>query len=489
MQRHKKKHNKQTSTNGNQRCLYTFITKSFAIALLIVAYKLISQTDDQDQAHTNHLDTTPKTLDTAQQLLAVFESKNIETTLVELEQQQDTINVTALSPYEMKLQELRKKSPFNTWLKQLYPVKVDPRIIDTVTNIETARKKCVQAFIEILEETSFFPNLLSKPNLRIVLIPPDIGYSQHSYGVYSFTENMIGIVYSPDITANEYKRALKNEFFSHQVAERNILNGVAQDKSQIILPFLRKNSNIDEKAFEKFVTTLIKAKEELKQYKNLLARKPTGSQEEKKINDFLLIVKNYSPKTYYLSEEEFNTAVKLGVSTEPDSHGYFTSGIHHPQDLPLSYGYQQGSKIFYTHGKDETPRSKAIALLSDVQMQLSALEDKAGPYFKKVKAQKLTELASFIAELPTTIQKFLFPDFYDYMCEFFATDKNSHTHKKYFSESITRENEGMFLSKDKKPSNFFQPSPQTGSVKQPSKQKHTTTQCPPSEKHYRHGAR
>jgi len=314
---------------------------------------------------------------------------------------------------EKKLEALQKKSP-----KQLWPkVQADGRLPNS-RSISKALVLCNEALKEILEEPGLFPNLLSLKNLKIILLPEDILFSEHSYGAFSLKHNQIGIAYKNYYTKANYKQALRNELFSHQVMEQNLkMQNPDYDSLQLKKSFSPKSLTI----------IMDETKHVISTYKKIIDRgiENLPEQEKSKLNPLLEVASEYEPKPHFLDPESFQTALKLDVVHK--SGNFFESGSRHPASLPKAFGKKQNKQYIYQHCKlEDTSFNKLSCLINDLYMAFAAIENPEGPYSERSFSDKERELASFIAELPMSIQKILFPDFVTYMCEFFTEEPGGH---------------------------------------------------------------
>lgn len=454
MKKNKSTKTSKASKQSNQNYYYGIAAGTLTLAFIAMIYRL-SQNSNETVVTHSHASSNDELSST---LPFILQSQEIAF---------ENIKANQLLECESKLNYIRKQSLFPNWL-QTYTVKVDPRLNDHENNIKKAQQLCKQAFQEIIAEESFFPNLFPPTlrNLEIILINANTAHNRDSIGVYSLKSNQIGIVYKPDNTIHDYKKALKNEFFAHQVAARNIINQLpvysSDDGANI---FLKKSGKIDEAAVQKFELIFNTIKQSIEQYKRLLAKPSTH--EKNKRDTVIQLAKDYVPKTFYSDKEEFEMALKLHVITQPDEDGYYTSGANYPKHLPLSYGRKVGDKITYTHCKDETPESKAVALFADLTMQLNALESTNGPYYKKNKADKLNEFASSMSELPTKLLKNLFGNYYQCMCDFFSndqTDKAKQFKEFYQQASTEATKEKIYSTNNNNKPNFFKPQPKQPNI-------------------------
>lgn len=142
------------------------------------------------------------------------------------------------------LQMDHKKQPVTSeWIVK-FNVFNDDRIEDTASFIQAENEKCRQAFLELLKEESIFPNIQPLNKFQIVLLPDT--FLQSSAGGYWNKGYTIGINYRRHLTIPEYKRIIRNEYFSHQVQMHNELNGVeVEDIKLLSIPFLNMNGTID----------------------------------------------------------------------------------------------------------------------------------------------------------------------------------------------------------------------------------------------------
>jgi len=363
-------------------------------------------------------------------------------------------NIITSPPLE-QLIRLRSQSPLNHLISSL-PIYVNYNVEDDGFHLRQVQTNCQLAFKEMIEETSFFPHLLQTETITILLITPADAYDQNSKGIYDPTHDVIGIVYRRGATVSDCKNALKNEFFSHQVAARNKLNGIkTKDQSYISLPCLDQNGGIDKAEFEKFKDAIEAGQNRIKYYRRLLNRKSLSNKARDELRKLQGSVNQYTPTTYSITLNQFKQALELGVLTEPDGNGYFQYGENHPKNLPLFYGQLHDGKVTYQHCRDNFSDEKMKAFIGDFIMRLEGLDSPDGPYGNMSKEKKLAEFGSFVSELPDELMKLVFPEFYDYMLNFFIREIKHENHNRSINYKSKSSSQISNSGKEKRLSNFF----------------------------------
>lgn len=389
-----------------------------------------------------------------------------------------------LSQCENELTLIRANSTFSSELNN-FRIYADDRIKDESKNIDKEASKCRKAFEEMLNEESYLPNLLNSNKLKVALLPGSI--TGGSYGIYSPKTTTIGIRYKRGTPLYLYKRYLRNEFFSYQVQTRNELNGlITEDPKKSPLLFLNRDFSINNKKLTQFEQALNNGREKVEYCKKYLLNYSADKDSSSPCETLLVLAADYKPNLYFMPGDGFQLALKYGLVTPLDENNKFHSGPNLPKHLPKGYGYKKNNEFVYCYAKDNSTLSKAIALVGDISTQFDALEDPDSPYVHLTKAEKLTEMASFISEYPKAIQKFFFRDTCNLLCEFFTQEnKNNNKLNSYLS---LEQNEVKKSVKENKNSFFFtEDNPKKNN--QPTKQQHTSTKKPSSAKKHHFSAR
>ena len=128
--------------------------------------------------------------------------------------------------------------------------------------------------------------------------------TQHSYGFFESSTNMIAIAYKDYCTKNDYKKALLNELFSHQVMEQNLK--MKNSKSKWNLQLTVSSSP------EMLTNIMEEARRIVDDYKFMIARglKNLNEEENLRLNSLMEVVNDYEPRKFPMSPEEYQRAIK-----------------------------------------------------------------------------------------------------------------------------------------------------------------------------------
>ncbi len=313
-----------------------------------------------------------------------------------------------------KLQLLQKNNR-KTW--ETYHIKYDRSLKKTVKAEEIwyAQKECEKALAQVLSEPSMFP-FIPTPDLDIMLIPASIYEDAYGDidGIFEF-DNAIGIVFKHGNTYEDYAKVLKNELFHQQVFAKNKAIGAPIERT--VLPFLDKQGNIDNYLLKKYEKAINMGKRAIDNYKLLLEKKKLSQQEQKKLTNFLKLTDSYIPYTHTKNLAGFNILVERKVM-RIDANGKISTGINYPANGPKIYdGKILGDRVYFTFCPQQSPRGRAIALISDINAFFNHIDHP--PYSNMPKEHRLKEIGSFLAEFKAEVLEYLFPDFNDYMCNYF----------------------------------------------------------------------
>lgn len=336
-----------------------------------------------------------------------------------------------------QLNNIAKQTPLIHWPEVL----PDSRLAKSQL-ISKALANCNQALREILEEYRF-PNLLSQKNLRILLVSPEFLSSPASRGSFLPDQNIIGIAYKRYHTSKDYKTILLNELFSHQVMEQNLKMknpGSNLNYDQLISLQLKKSS-----VPESLTTILKKIHGRITSLKSSLDHGNLPEHftlESGQIVPLLEIAKDYNPMKDALDLKTFELSLQMNAMRKSKRDNEFESaGSDHNSafsaplinaarsaqmpnsqlaaQLPKVYGKKIAGQFIFQHCElDNTPLARARCLINDLHMMFQSMYHPV--YAEKEMAEQEHELASFISELPLSIQTALFPEFAAYMCKFFT---------------------------------------------------------------------
>ena len=281
---------------------------------------------------------------------------------------------------------------------------------------------CDDAIYEILSENSWiardqFINDIHTRSLQIILAAPETSYDSSSMGSYSIKHRQIVISYKPGLVKDNYKMALLNELMSHLAVMSNKRCDIATNEYQLMsVPFLKKDGAVDLSLQKKFENTINLGVKRLEQVKVLLEKKTEklSISEHNLLLQFLVAAKSYTPRTSYASLDSFGGRKKFNEMIAMFFHqdrGYLEPG-------PNMYGtpFFRGKIVgdyFISHQTHSTRSAvgKLRGFLADFEQSRTSMNVKEGPYAKLASHYKISEFASFIAELPKPLLKLFFPEF------------------------------------------------------------------------------
>ncbi len=303
----------------------------------------------------------------------------------------------------------------------------------TIEKLLKAQTNADKALQDLYQDNSFFcfvDSVNHKP-LDIILIPESLTPDVHLGGLYNIHERKIGILFKDYLKQSDYLKILRNEFFHFLISTINTLNGASPQHKNILHPFINRHGEIDKERYTLYKNSLDDLKNKISSiFKILTSEEKLNKNQQRKLNEIIIASSNYTPTRFKINSDAlFKLAVKQGLNTPTEKHGFFKSTVLVNK---LGIPYYSGKKIgqnqyVYQHSRrfNNKKLSRFEALIGDLVQQIAALDNPDGPYKKHSEVYRYSELGSFIAQLPVAIMKQLAPLFYHYMREFYTQDLRS----------------------------------------------------------------
>ncbi len=294
--------------------------------------------------------------------------------------------------------------------------------------IRQAIRMCKDALSELLTEVSWIhrrqlTEQITKKMLSIALFPSNVRYINGISAAYLSKFRKIAIVYTPGLLAADYKASLRNELFSHLTLMSNERCGIKlddRDLDRMGFPFLKKTGEIDKVLMQRMQKSIDKGVQSIKAMQELWGkrkRKGLSERERKFLHQFSVALKSYKPKTRYenISTETIRELVHNKKILKQGN--FIQSGPEATTPAPF-YGYLRDNLLIYQYSlHSQSVKGKVNAFFADFNEILADVNDPHGPYSQSKEIQ-LSELGSFIAQLPDQIIELFFNGFQNLFKEY-----------------------------------------------------------------------
>jgi hypothetical protein len=330
------------------------------------------------------------------------------------------------------------------------------------SEVDNTLSLCDEIIYEVLRENAWIARDqliydIHTKSLQIVLSSPESSYDLSSIGSYSIKHQQIVLSYKPGSVKDNYKMALLNELMSHLVVMSNKRCGIDTKEYELMaVPFLKKDGTVDPTLKKKFEGSINLGLKRLEQVKVLWEKRKEklSISENNLLIQFLVAVKYYTPKTYYVSLDSFGGSSKFNkmVAEFFRKDGDYLEPGPNMHGTPFFRGKIAGN-YFISHHTHNTRSAtgRLRGFLIDFEQARISMDSKEGPYAKLASHFKISEFASFITELPKPILELFFSEFLSNMKWYLARCR----------PNVTTDVQNTKAARD----TFFKPS--TDNAKQP----------------------
>ena len=283
---------------------------------------------------------------------------------------------------------------------------------------------CDTALYEIVSENSWMPQdqiiaEIKNRSIKFILTLPEFLSDPTSMGSYSIKEREIVLSYKQSYGKDHYKAVLLNELFSHlSVKSNQRCNITTTDYQLLSIPFLKKDGTIDFLLMNNFNASITLGLERIAKIKLLNKQRKTAvsSHDMDWLTQSFIAAKSYVPRLYYTSLDTKIDGKKM-VSEIIGEYlilhkGYLEPGLTLSGISSFFRGKIIGAYLVshQTHNT-QTCAGKLRALFADLNNSIVSLDKVEGPYQTRIFPHKLSELSSFIVELPKPVMELIFPEF------------------------------------------------------------------------------
>lgn len=311
-------------------------------------------------------------------------------------------------------------------ISQLPITIIDAALAGKITSEEkiNASSLCDEAIHDLLRENTWIPrgqllDDIKNKRLKIFLSTPKASYSSSSIGSYDAQKQVIIVFYKQGLNKGDYKKAFLNELMSHLVTASHRRCGIAaQNINLLTMPFLKKDGTICEEQKKQLNEAIHTGINRVNSIKTLWERRKEmlSHEENHLLIQFLSAVKHYQPQTFQNLLSELGG--EKGLKMEIDRKIYhrdgdvLEAGPNFPKGNPFFRGKIQGDRLIYHHTRNiHTVRGRIQAFLGDFTQIQTSIKSANSPYVHLGEDQRLSEIATFIAQFPMPILELFFQEF------------------------------------------------------------------------------
>lgn len=306
-----------------------------------------------------------------------------------------------------------------------------------------ALQLCDQALGEILSENSWLPRAqllhdIQQRDLTIILQKAKHDGDEYKAAYVAATETIL-MNYQPHLSKEMYKKSLLNELMSHLVAKAHRrCRIIPKNPNNMSVFFLRRDGTINPVLKNQLQLAIAKGIELINQMQKLWEKRKEklSALENDRLIKFLIAVKRYHPSAFRFPAALHKEAggldhlIKTGFYQQKGV--YLETGPASPASMPYSFGRLEGDYYIFHHTNNiHSSKGKIQAFFIDFQQMQKSMHSPRGPYVHVDENNRLTEMATFIAEFPKPILELFFPDFFTYTekylsrCSLLATKNSS----------------------------------------------------------------